>query len=226
MPSVENTPLILIGVVMAAYWYRVLRMARKQRQRSGRAANLIPTEPLGRALRVLWAPAIVVWIAHPLAAPFWASPTPPLVPLFDAGWARWLCFGIVLAGFLVTRQCWRRMGKSWRMGIDPSEKTQLVFEGLFAYVRHPIYSLSAGMMVATMAALPSPLMLAAGVIHISLLVWESAREERNLVAIHGEAYQAYRREVGRIVPRRLRAYTPAAPHALPDIRPGEAIGKS
>jgi protein-S-isoprenylcysteine O-methyltransferase Ste14 len=209
LTTAATIPLLLIAATMAAYWYRVLRMARKQRTHSGRAANLIPAEPLGRALRILWAPAIITWIGHPIAAMLWTDPPAPLRPLFDPGWARWICAAAVLAGFLITRQCWRRMGKSWRMGIDPAEKTQLVFDGLFAYVRHPIYALSAGMMLATMAALPSPLMLAAGAIHMFLLLWESAREERNLLAVHGDAYEAYRRHVGRIVPRSCRPYEPA-----------------
>src|SRR4051812_38986266 len=80
--SADNLPLLLIGIVMAAYWYRVLRMARKQRQRSGRAANLIPAEPLGRVLRVLWAPAIVIWIGHPIASPFWNDPPSAFRQLF------------------------------------------------------------------------------------------------------------------------------------------------
>ncbi len=202
----DNLPLLLIGAIMGAYWYRVLRMARKQRKQTGRAANLIPAEKLGLVLRIVWVPVIVVWIAHPLSAPFIENPPAVLRPLFDSTWARWPLAGIVFLGFVVTRRCWRRMGKAWRMGIDPAEKNRLVFDGLFAYVRHPIYSLSALMMAATAVALPTPLMIAAAGLHIVLLVWESVREERHLVAVHGDGYREYQRRVGRIVPRGLRAY--------------------
>jgi protein-S-isoprenylcysteine O-methyltransferase Ste14 len=202
----DQIPLLLIGATMAAYWYRVLRMARKQRQRSGRAANLVPAEKLGKALRIIWAPVIVVWIAQPLIAPFLECPPAALRPLYNPSFARWLLAAIVVAGFGITRRCWKRMGKSWRMGIDPAEQTDLVFDGLFTYVRHPIYSLSAMMMAATAAALPTPLMLAAAAVHIVLLIWESAREERHLVATHGDAYRRYQQRVGRIIPRALRPY--------------------
>jgi protein-S-isoprenylcysteine O-methyltransferase Ste14 len=208
-PWPVSVPLLVIGGTVALYWYRVLRMARKQRRRTGRAANLVPPEPVGRALRILWAPVVVLWVVHPLAAAAaWDRPPAGLRPLVDVGWLRWGCAAVVVIGFLVTRRCWKRMGQSWRMGIDPGEQTRLVFDGLFGYVRHPIYALSAGMMLATMVALPTPAMLAAGAAHVLLLLWESAREERHLVAVHGPAYEAYRRRVGRILPRSVRPYAP------------------
>ena len=209
-PWFVSVPLLLIGGTVALYWHRVLRMARKQRRRTGKAANLVPPEPVGRVLRILWVPVVVIWVAHPLAAAFRTDPPAALRPLAHVGWVRWASAAAVVAGFVVTRRCWTRMGRDWRMGIDPGERTRLVFDGLFAYVRHPIYALSAGMMLATMAALPTPTMLAAGTVHVILLVWESAREERHLVAVHGPAYEAYRRRVGRILPRSLRPYTPAS----------------
>ena len=87
------------------------------------------------------------------------------------------------------------------MGIDPGERTPLIATGPFAYVRHPIYALSAVMMAATAAAVPSPLMLAAAAVHLALLLWESRREEKHLLRVHGNAYEAYRARVGRFVPR-------------------------
>ena len=206
LPWAYSVPLLLIGGAIAIYWQQVLRMARKQRQRTGKAANLIPPELLGRMLRLIWTPVIVLWIAHQIAAAFWWNPPAAMTPLLATSWLGWVCAAAVIAGLFITRRCWKRMGRNWRMGIDPNEKTSLVVDGLFAYVRHPIYALSAGMMSATMLALPTPVMLVAGTLHIALLMWESAREERHLVAAHGADYEAYRRRVGRLMPRSLRPY--------------------
>ena len=60
------------------------------------------------------------------------------------------------------------------------------------------------MMLVTVAALPSPGMLAAGVVHIVLLHWESRREEMHLFRIHGQDYQRYCQRVGRFFPLRSR----------------------
>src|SRR4051812_32211628 len=95
----DQLPLLLIGAIMGAYWYRVLRMARKQRKQTGRAANLVPAEKLGLALRIIWIPVIVIWIAHPLAAPFLDYQPRALRPLFDSSWFGWPLAGIVFLGF-------------------------------------------------------------------------------------------------------------------------------
>jgi protein-S-isoprenylcysteine O-methyltransferase Ste14 len=186
----------VIGVILAAYWFRVARMAFKMRRKTGRAANFIPVEPLGRFLRILWQPVILAWIGLPFAAAFGAWPH----LLFHSSFFQWLGVGAALAAFIATRVCWRRMGKSWRMGIDPGEKTELVFTGPFAYVRHPIYTLSSLMMIATVLVVPALLMIAVAVIHLLLLQWEARREERNLSRIHGRLYDQYRSRVGRFFP--------------------------
>jgi protein-S-isoprenylcysteine O-methyltransferase Ste14 len=100
------------------------------------------------------------------------------------------------------------MGKSWRMGIDPNEKTQLVFTGPFAYVRHPIYGLSQLLMLMTILIVPSPAMLLVGVLHILFMQWEVRREDRYLCSVHGDAYAAYQRKVGRFFPKSLQPYRP------------------
>ena len=197
--------LIAIGIVVAAYWQRVLRMARKARRSTGRAANFLPPEPLGRAIRVIWVPVVVLWVAHPWITALAPPKTAALRPLLASPWLAWLGAAIALACFLASRRCWKMMGKSWRMGIDPSEQTALVTGGPFAYVRHPIYALSQAMMLATVLAIPSPLMIAAGLVHIVLLHWEARREERHLLQVHGDEYGIYCQRVRRFIPRSNRA---------------------
>jgi protein-S-isoprenylcysteine O-methyltransferase Ste14 len=189
-----------IGLIVGAYWLRVLRMARKARRKTGRAANFLPPEMLGRMLRVVWIPVVAIWIAQPfvtaIGRPDWAA----IEPLFRSTALAWAAAAIVFAGFLATRACWKLMGKSWRMGIDPAEKTELVCSGPWARVRHPIYALSQLMMLATMIAIPGPVLLAAGFLHLSLLQWEARREEVHLLTLHGTAYAEYCVRVRRFFP--------------------------
>ena len=173
---------LVIGLVLTAYWGRVMRLVYKVRKQTGKSANLRPKEGVGMGLRVLWYPAVVAWI----------------------------CAGVAISCLAATWVCWKRMGKEWRMGINPEEKTQLIVSGPYAYVRHPIYALSSVLMVASVVAIPSPLMLGVGVIHLALLQWEARREEKYLVVHHGEAYAEYCRRVGRFVPRWGKPYRPAA----------------
>jgi protein-S-isoprenylcysteine O-methyltransferase Ste14 len=201
MPS--SWPPVIIGVILGVYWLRVLQMVMRTRRTVGRAANLVPPERLGRALRIIWAPVIILWIFLPLGLPFVVGLPAWLAPVRFPGSAvvGWVAVGVAAVAFALTWICWINMGTSWRMGIDPNEKTRLVFTGPYAYVRHPIYGLSQVLMVAAVCALPSPMMLLLAALHVALMQWEVRREERFLVALHGPGYAEYMQRVGRFLPR-------------------------
>jgi len=201
-----NLPDLLLGLIVGGYWARVLKMVIKQRRKTGRDANFVPREPLGLALRIIWYPVVVGWVIHPFINALSVSPPPIFKPLFYnpvCVWAGLLVAGFALAATLV---CWRRMGKSWRMGIDPTERTSLVFTGPYAYVRHPIYALSSLMMLGSVLTIPSIVMIVIGGVHIAFLQWEASREEKYLLQTHGDAYGRYRSQVGRMIPRSVTPY--------------------
>jgi protein-S-isoprenylcysteine O-methyltransferase Ste14 len=192
---------LILGLILAAYWSRVIRMVIKARRRTGRGANFVPPEPVGRTIRIVWYPLVVAWIAHPFVSAYKKRPSAMLAPLVHSD--ALAIIGIVLAAAALAGSivCWRRMGKSWRMGIDPSEKTQLIVTGPYAYVRHPIYALSSLLMIASVMTIPRPLMILLAVVHVACLQWEARREEQHLLATSGEQYAAYRARVGRFLPR-------------------------
>ncbi len=205
---VRNWPALAIGLIVGFYWARVIKLVLKTRRETGRAANFVPPELLGRLLRVVWYPTVTAWVVVPLIVAFGRKLPPPLVPIYDIPAISWLALFVAALAMWGTLICWRRMGKSWRMGIDPAEKTQLVFTGAYAYVRHPIYALSSLLMVASVVTVPAPVMIAAAIIHLCFLQWEARREERYLVQLHGADYTAYLLHVGRFIPRALSAYVP------------------
>lgn len=202
-------PTLLIGLIMLAYWLRVMWMVHTTPRAAGHHANLIPEERLGRRLRIVWTPVIILWIVLPIADGLGVLGRNVLVrPVYRHDLVQWIALSIVAIAFALTWVCWIRMGKSWRMGIDPQEKTELVFTGPFAYVRHPIYGLSSLMMLMTVVALPTPPMIAAGMLHLFLMQWEVRREDVYLSTVHGEPYVLYRQHVGRFLPKSLQPYRP------------------
>jgi protein-S-isoprenylcysteine O-methyltransferase Ste14 len=212
----RNWPALIIGLVVSVYWFRVMMLVRAAPKVSGHGANLVPPEKLGRVLRFIWMPVILLWLVLPFAAfvvkyrkryPEEFRDLLGLNNKYLPPWVGWAAALLAVVSLLATFVCWRRMGKSWRMGIDPKDKTQLVFSGPFAYVRHPIYGLSSLLMICTMIVIPSFLMIAAGVIHLILLQWEARREEQHLVRLHGDEYLRYAQSTGRFFPRSLRAYS-------------------
>lgn len=191
---------LALGVVLALYWARVLRMVIKARQKTGRAANFLPGERTGRLLRIVWIPVVAIWVVHPFATAAEIAQWAVLKPLYANAFIAWPAALVALVCFLASRACWKIMGKNWRMGIDPSEQTTLVLSGPYRYVRHPIYALSQAMMLATLIAIPSPLMIVVGLSHILLLQWEARREEKHLRRVHGQQYAEYCSKVGRFFP--------------------------
>lgn len=94
-----------------------------------------------------------------------------------------------------------QMGDSWRVGVDPSETTELIRSGLFGQVRNPIYS---GMLLAAAGLffLVPSVASAASVLVLTLAIQLQVRcvEEPYLVHRHGQAYRDYARSVGRFAP--------------------------
>ena len=193
--------------VLAVYWGTVVVKARRLARKIGKYPNVIPRETVGRWMRLIWAPTVVAWCVQPWLAglglgrkTFWLRRLiNPAQPAAVPG----AIIGSLLAvmALILTMICWRRMGLSWRIGIDPGEHTELVVQGPYRLVRHPIYALSILLMLGVVLAIPTPLMLVTAGIHIFMLQIEARREETYLLKIHGPQYSRYRDTVGRFIPR-------------------------
>jgi protein-S-isoprenylcysteine O-methyltransferase Ste14 len=114
---------------------------------------------------------------------------------------RWLGAGFGLVCLALSIECWRRMGKNWRMAVAPDQRTELVTTGLYKYVRHPIYALSIILMLCTFVVVPTGPVVVMAAIHITLMIMKARNEERFLLGAHGAAYEQYCRQAGRFLPR-------------------------
>lgn len=94
------------------------------------------------------------------------------------------------------------MGDSWRVGVDESEKTELVTSGLFAWVRNPIFSFMGLSLLGLLLMVPSTLALLACLLTLAgIQIQVRVVEEPYLEKTHGEAYARYCASAGRFVPR-------------------------
>jgi protein-S-isoprenylcysteine O-methyltransferase Ste14 len=109
---------------------------------------------------------------------------------------------VAVAGLAVVLAAQSDMGSSWRIGVEESERTELVADGLFGVVRNPVFSGMVAAQAGITAMVPTWLSAAA-------LIWLVAAvelqvrliEEPYLLAVHGAAYRRYAGQVGRFVPR-------------------------
>src|SRR5262245_44284476 len=151
--------------------------------------------PAERAGAILFVIALVLGLAAPvleLAA---------ALPAFEAFAARVLGTLLWLVGIAGTLRAQLAVGASWRVGVDPGERTALRTEGPFGLVRNPIFSWMIGTAVGLALLVPnaaSGLGLVALVVGIELHV--RLVEEPHLLRTHGEAYARWASRTGRFVP--------------------------
>lgn len=93
------------------------------------------------------------------------------------------------------------MGRAWRIGIDPENRTDLAEHGPYRWIRHPIYSGWLVMLVGHVLVVPHPVVDVAALLTTAGVVVEALREERHLHRTFGERYARYARATGRFAPR-------------------------
>lgn len=147
---------------------------------------------------VLFAVALVVGIAAPvLALAGVAGPIDALeAPAIQAA-------GVVLfvAGLAGTLAAQVAMGESWRIGVDPGERTALVTTGPFAVVRNPIFAAMLPASLGLVLMVPSVVALAGfAALVVALELQVRVVEEPYLRRVHGTAYADYAARAGRFLP--------------------------
>ena len=144
---------------------------------------------------VLFVAAMVAGLAGPLLAVLGVVPTDAPAAVQLAGLV------LALAGFAATLAGQAGMGTSWRIGVDPGERTDLVTTGVFAHVRNPVFTAMTVAQLGVVLMVPtwvSVLALVALVAAIQLQV--RAVEEPYLRTVHGHQYAAYAGRAGRFLP--------------------------
>lgn len=108
---------------------------------------------------------------------------------------------LAIAGIVATFLAQLAMGASWRVGVDPEERTALVTDGPFALVRNPIFSAMLPATLGLVLLVPSwiALLAFAGLL-AAIELQVRAVEEPYLLRTHGTAYADYAMRVGRFAP--------------------------
>jgi len=104
---------------------------------------------------------------------------------------------LLLVSFLWILLAQKRMGDSWRIGIDHEVKTPLVREGVFKLSRNPIFLGMRLNLLGLFLILPNAVTLAMLVLGDALMQIQVRLEEEHLSRMHGQEYEHYRRQTRR-----------------------------
>ena len=202
--SIAQVPTLVLLLTVWAYWTIVAVMVVRRRRKTRKLSGVLPEQRLEAVMWTIWVPLIGAWLVLPCLALVRAA-GPLALPALASSDAVTLIRGIAavagVAALYGSICSWRQMGQHWTMAVTQDESSTLLTGGMFNRVRHPIYALSIGLMLASLVVLPTWPMLLIAVIHIALMAVKARNEERFLLAAHGESYASYCRSTGRFVPR-------------------------
>ena len=199
----RDVPLVILSATVWAYWFCVGVMIVRVRKKTHMLAGAVPEDPIEKRMWLIWVPVIVAWMVLPYQAGIrshWLLALPAAAR--EQPWLalRMAAALLAVACLLLTATVWRRMGQDWRMAVSVDRQSELITDGLFRYVRHPIYALSVLLMLCSVIVVPTVPMLAIAVTHIALMVLKAKNEERYLLNAYGERYARYLAHTGRFFP--------------------------
>lgn len=113
----------------------------------------------------------------------------------------WLGTAFFAAALWLFYRVHRELGRNWSDSLEVREQHALVTEGLYRYVRHPMYTAFFMWAVAQALLLPNWIAGPAGLIGFgTLFLFRVGREERMMLDSFGEDYRAYMRRTARLIP--------------------------
>jgi protein-S-isoprenylcysteine O-methyltransferase Ste14 len=117
-------------------------------------------------------------------------------------WVRWIGVILFALGAVLLHLTHQAMGRSWTPTLGLREDHKLVTDGVFKYIRHPMYAAH------ILWAIAQPLILANWIAGFSFLIpqilqywFRVGDEEKMMLEAFGDQYQVYMEKTGRIIPR-------------------------
>ncbi len=114
----------------------------------------------------------------------------------------WLGALVAIAALILFHLTHRALGRNWSVSLDLRESHRLVTEGVYRYVRHPMYSAFWLWAIAQALLLPNFVAGLSGLIGFgTLYFFRVGQEERLMLDAFGTEYGDYMARTGRVMPR-------------------------
>ncbi|PZU93963.1 MAG: methyltransferase [Chelatococcus sp.] len=124
---------------------------------------------------------------------------------FQPGLA-WIGAAIAAAALVLFHLTHRALGRNWSVSLDLRESHRLVTDGVYTYVRHPMYSAFWLWAIAQAFLLPNWIAGFSGLIGFgTLYFFRVGQEERLMLEGFGSPYADYMKRTGRVFPRFTRS---------------------
>lgn len=175
--------------IAATYRVRAHRGGEKLDRRQEGLLTLLTLRPAGLAA----AAGLVAFMIDPASMAWSSLPVP--------AWARW--FGVGLAAVAGALLIWtfHTLGPNLTDTVVTRRVHTLVTGGPYRWIRHPLYTSTAFLVLGNALTAANWFLLAAGSLVFTMMVVRTKREEGFLIARFGDSYRAYMARTGRFLPR-------------------------
>jgi protein-S-isoprenylcysteine O-methyltransferase Ste14 len=113
----------------------------------------------------------------------------------------WLGVLVLVSALLLFFHTHRRLGRFWSVTLEIRQNHGLVTDGIYRFVRHPMYSAYFLWALSQALLLPNWIAGPAGLVGFgTLFAFRVRREERMMLAAFGDAYAEYAARTKRIIP--------------------------
>jgi len=183
---------IFVALVIGWYLirYKYARRSRRQRVISSARGPLETALLLTSLAGLGLVPLVYVATAVPRFAAYGFHPA-----------LAWLGFFFAIAALGMFHLTHRALGRNWSISLDVRENHELVTNGVYRRVRHPMYSAFWLWAIAQALLLPNWIAGFAGLAGFGILFFgRVAREEQMMLDTFGDSYRAYMARTGRVFP--------------------------
>lgn len=120
-------------------------------------------------------------------------------------WQGWLGLLVEVAFIALFVASHRQLGRNWSVTLEIRDKHKLVTDGLYRFVRHPMYSSFWLWAIAQALLLPNWAAGLSGLVGVAILYFSRVgKEETMMRQAFGPEYDDYSARTGRVVPRLFR----------------------
>lgn len=117
-------------------------------------------------------------------------------------WMGWVGTATMVLCLVLFHLSHRQLGKNWSVTLEIRDRHELVTDGLYKYVRHPMYSSFWLWSIAQAFLIANGVAGLAGMAGVALLYfYRVGREEALMRKTFGQAYDVYAARTGRVIPR-------------------------
>ncbi len=190
-----HPPLVIHWPYAVVYWGVFIWAYSQEWRLTRRSRRMKSTQDAGSYLVLILIPGLAVWTGFAIAYAGRHGALGRQHLWFYAG------LGVMMAGSLLRRHCFRMLGESFTALVMVRPGQQVVHRGAYRWIRHPSYTAGMLLFAGTMLALGNWLSVAI-VLGISILsyLYRVRVEERALVETLGDPYRAYMQRTKRFIP--------------------------